>query len=436
MMFQFRSLRPFFAMFLVTLLALTGAVSAHAQQPEGRHFTATGFTIENDDIWSYFQARGAEDTFGYPISRTFVLSGTEVQIFQRHVLQVSNGQVQPLNLLDPELMPVTRFNHSTFPEHDPEVAAAAPAEGAANYAEEVSQLLEERVPDAWQGQQVGFYDYYLAAAPDGAESPALVALEIWGFPTSEPAHDPNNQNFVYQRFQRGIMHHDATDGVTRGILLGQAFKSLLTGEELPGDLEGDLTDSPYLRLYDPTQPGSLAREVTDVSPQITEENTDMTFAMRPVEVMVERASCLNPEYGFQIDYPADWETNPGDVMAPCSLFDPETIEVQAGTEIPRDIAVAIRVEPTSFAEITQAPQGATVMNERETTVDGHRALQRDVEGTGELLLPEGARAYRYYVDGIDWTLVAVTHDAGDVPFETKRRILDEMMDSLIFRVLP
>ena len=38
---------------------------------------------------------------------------------------------------------------------------------------------------------------------DGPESLLpLLNLELWGAPTSEPARDPKNNNFVYQRFQR------------------------------------------------------------------------------------------------------------------------------------------------------------------------------------------------------------------------------------------
>jgi hypothetical protein len=44
-------------------------------------------------------------------------------------------------------------------------------------------------------------------------------LEVWGVPTSQPAVDPHNTKFVYQRFQRGILHYDQTAGSTQGILL-------------------------------------------------------------------------------------------------------------------------------------------------------------------------------------------------------------------------
>ncbi|MGH2367148.1 MAG: hypothetical protein ACRDI2_03030, partial [Chloroflexota bacterium] len=36
-----------------------------------RFFSATGYRIDNDAIWDYFQARGGVATFGYPVSRTF-----------------------------------------------------------------------------------------------------------------------------------------------------------------------------------------------------------------------------------------------------------------------------------------------------------------------------------------------------------------------------
>jgi hypothetical protein len=112
----------------------------------------------------------------------------------------------------------------------------------------------------------------------GAGSPpaivALVNLELWGFPTSQPALDPNNASFVYQRFQRGIMHYDHTTGATGGILLGDWFKTAITGVDLPPDLAAQLQGSRFLRQYCPGQPRWVCRpaELPD---------TDLADAFQP-----------------------------------------------------------------------------------------------------------------------------------------------------------
>src|SRR5262249_50960372 len=74
-----------------------------------------------------------------------------------------------------------------------------------------------------------------------------------------PMQDPNNPNFVYQRFQRGIMHYDATTGVTRGILLADYLKSILTGQGLPDDLRQQARGTRLYAQYSPGAPLWLAR---------------------------------------------------------------------------------------------------------------------------------------------------------------------------------
>src|SRR5207302_9514720 len=84
----------------------------------------------------------------------------------------------------------------------------------------------------------------------GTDDPNLLGLldlEVWGAPTSLPAYDPANHNFIYQRFQRGIMHYDTTCGCTQGLLLADYLKALLTGQNLPADLAAQAADSPLLR---------------------------------------------------------------------------------------------------------------------------------------------------------------------------------------------
>jgi hypothetical protein len=280
--FAFRKLL-FLSFALLLLLAGRAPVQAQGSDWSARYFIQTRYAVDDDSIWEYFRARGGVNTFGYPVSRTFTLRGYQMQVFQRHVLLTFGPYARPVNLLDPDYVPLTRLNGSTFPAHDPAVATAAPLPGTPNYSAAVQQHLNTTVPESYAGLPVRFRSHFLSAAPAGAPDPTLVALEIWGFPTSQPARDPNNHNFVYQRFQRGIMHYDASTNVTRGILLGDVFKSVLMGQQMPPDLAADMANSPFLGLYDPNAPNSLAREVPQIDPPVTRQNSNMSLAFVPDE---------------------------------------------------------------------------------------------------------------------------------------------------------
>ncbi len=107
-----------------------------------RFFSQTGFRIDTDAFWTFFQQRGGVRTFGYPVSRTFTLDGFQVQIFQREVMQLQpNGGVQTLNLLDPGLMPYTKINGGTFPAPDPAIAAATLPVSDANYNADIQTFI-------------------------------------------------------------------------------------------------------------------------------------------------------------------------------------------------------------------------------------------------------------------------------------------------------
>ena len=90
-------------------------------------------------------------------------------------------------------------------------------------------------PTASMAMAVGFGKTFfglIRASVSGSDNP-LINLEVWGAPISPPLHDPANSNFVYQRFQRGVMHFDATTGRTEGLLLADYLKAILRGRDLP-----------------------------------------------------------------------------------------------------------------------------------------------------------------------------------------------------------
>jgi len=146
---------------------------------------------------------------------------------------------------------------------------------------------------------------------------------------------------------------------------------------------------------------------------------------------LDTASCTNEETGYRVDYPAAWHTNRGDVMPACSLFDPQPIEIAPATELPHDIAVAIRHEPVAFQQIVEAP-GRREVSREDTEVDGRPAIRLESLAEEPAMLPPGTRSYRYFVDLNGATLVAAAHDLGEPDFTTKRQTLDRIMGSLRF----
>jgi hypothetical protein len=234
-----------------------------------RFFNETGYRIDNDAIWSYFRARGRVAVFGFPVSRPFVLLGCDVQIFQRQIAQACAGRgVTLMNLLDPEIFPYDLVNGSSLPAPDQGLKAETPVVGSASYGSEIMSFVRDNAPDSFEEQGVGFGKIFFSVVT--GDNP-LLNLEVWGAPISKPRRDPGNNNFVYQRFQRGIMHFDAATGRTQGLLLADYVKAILRGRDLPADLGQQAKGSKYFGQYCPDavrwvcRPGDLTA-------------TDLTFA--------------------------------------------------------------------------------------------------------------------------------------------------------------
>lgn len=231
-------------------------------------FPATGYHVSGVFL-DYFGKRGGLRTFGLPISRRFILLGSEVQFFQRQVMQVRpDGTAGTINILDTDLMPYTRVNGAVLPGIEKPLQDAAPLPGIQNYPTKALQFVADRVPNAWLLQPVNFLQTFNStvkpeeAFPSGRHDSNLlpgINLELWGMPTSQPARDPANDNFVFQRFQRGVMHYDRRTGATQGVLLAFYFRSIITGRELPDDLASQASASRFYLQYDNNKPNGLSR---------------------------------------------------------------------------------------------------------------------------------------------------------------------------------
>jgi hypothetical protein len=244
------------------LSAPAGPVPAPALAHDERYFALTGYRIDQDPAWAFFQAHGGVATFGYPVSRTFGFLGCPVQVFQRLVLQLCPGREPALlNLLDPELLPYTHINGSSFPSPDEQLKAATPRVADPDYARAMLDFVRAATPDSFEGQPVQFGRTFFDTG----------GLEVWGAPISRPRREPSNPDFVYQRFQRGILHYSGSQQATQAILLADYLKGLLRGRDLPSDLRQEAHGSRYFAQYCPGAPGWLCRP--DELP-----GTDLTFA--------------------------------------------------------------------------------------------------------------------------------------------------------------
>ena len=226
------------------------AQPAPPQERDERYFPETMFRIANDAFWNFFNSRGGIDTFGFPVSRQFGFLGCPVQIFQRLIMQQcgSSAPVTLINMLDPEIFPYTVVNTSVFPGPDDAIKNATPSVNSPNYDTAIIAFVQQVVPDQWNGAPVNFQSTFFATG----------GLEIWGAPISNPAYDPGNRDFIYQRFQRGIMHYTTGQG-TRGVLLADYFKAIMLGPEkaaqkgasLPPDLNDEAKSSKFYTQYCP-----------------------------------------------------------------------------------------------------------------------------------------------------------------------------------------
>jgi len=265
---------PLLRLVIAAAFILVAAASAIVPSPEptaaqSNCFPETGYCIGNAAFDDYFAMRGGVQSFGYPTSRVFRLHGYPVQMFQGHVMQLQpNGQVGTLNLLQAGLMPVTRINGSAFPPEDPALVAAAPRVGAPDYATQMVAFTRQNIPNELEGRSIGFGSSFDAtidlatAFPNGGGNAALkplLALEIWGAPTSRPMRDPTNPSFIYQRFQRSIMHYREACDCTERILLADWFKNVIAGQDVPFDLMQQMYDSPFRNQWAPGSPYGLAR---------------------------------------------------------------------------------------------------------------------------------------------------------------------------------
>lgn len=278
-----------------------------------------------------------------------------------------------------------------------------------------------------------------------SDTPAVVREGVWYLRRSNSggiAHDqfrygnPGDTPFM------GDWNGDATDtpGVVRGHtwFLRNSNSSGVAEVSFPygnagdvhvvGDWNGDGTDTPGVVrgntwfLRNSNTPG-----VADVSFRYGNAG-DVPLSWQEGFAI----SCVNPDDGYQVGYPVDWHTNTANGLPPCSVFDPDPIDLEPGTEIPFSIAVVIRVEDVAFEVASNPdPQNDRVIQREGLIIAGRNAVLLETEATGEDgLRPEGLLSYYYVVDLNGRSLIAVTYDAGENPYDHKKQVLDRMIDTL------
>jgi len=114
-----------------------------------RYFVQTGYRVDSDQVWGFFNDYGAVSTFGYPVSRMMTFLGCPVQMFQALIIQVcGNGPPALINMLDPDIFPYTQVNGSTFPAADQTMKNNTPPVSDPNYAANMNTFINAncRIP--------------------------------------------------------------------------------------------------------------------------------------------------------------------------------------------------------------------------------------------------------------------------------------------------
>jgi len=251
-----------------------GALLPTATQaaPDPPSVAATGYDLTDPTIAAYFREHGGVAALGTPISNPMRLSGNRVQLFQRQAIEVrADGSVGTLDLVDGAFLPLTAIGGPGLAP-DPALVARLPASGTATDAQLVATYLDATAPNDWNGMPVRFGGTFrsMVRCPDligvaACDNGTLLsaAADLWGLPTASPVLDPHSPDFVYLRFQRGVMVHSRKAGETQWLLLGELLKQVLLGRQLPPEIFNQITSSPvYSRFYaqfDPQARDGVAR---------------------------------------------------------------------------------------------------------------------------------------------------------------------------------
>jgi hypothetical protein len=290
------------SLLLATVLGQSSLATAQQATPptDPGFFPATGYRISSPEVLDYFQHRGGVRTFGYPVSNEFPLLGQRVQLFQRAMVQLApDGSVTSADILSPDILPITHIDGLSLPAPDPDVQANAPTPGDPDYQTQALAFINLYVPDNWNGLPVNFQQTFLSAVTctdvgtddcDPSQLPGF-DLQVWGLPTSLPTSDPVNSDFVYQRFQRGIMHFSRTTGLTQGLLLGDWLKRIMIGVDLSPDINPEVRQSRFFAQYAPSRP--LALDRPDALP-----DTSLAQAFRNDSLMAAGQSLAQAEPTF------------------------------------------------------------------------------------------------------------------------------------------
>lgn len=233
---------------------------------------------------------------------------------------------------------------------------------------------------------------------------------------------------------------------------GQAFVEITAAPASGVDLTGDEPRETYPGPDRVTAPGTEvvteAVATEDFENHLTwvvglEERTDVEVStlQDPARIVVDvqhpaaspgdPARCENPE-GFSVVPPAGWATNDGDVVPPCSMWDPEPFDVPEGTDA-RVAAITAYVDPVPYAEVA-TPERVSDLDRAVTTVDGRQAVRLSYE-QDEGLYPAGTPITSYAVDlttvdGESQTLVLNTVGLDQVDYPSAVAELDRMFGTL------
>jgi hypothetical protein len=221
-----------------------------------------------------------------------------------------------------------------------------------------------------------------------------------------------------------------------------AVVAVVIGLQLGGLLprDGNIGGEPSMA---PTTSSPSASAMPSASAVPSPSGTDTPAPSPSEDGFPAGQSCTNEEFGFSVDYPADWWANeavvPDDpALTPipaCRYFAEEPVELQPNAGLPGGIAVIVDVREEPAGE---RPDSVEVLERRETEVDGLPAVVEELEWTEDTAFQRaGDRIYAYLISLPDGQTLSVSTDtsvsgADSDAYADHRDVLDRMIGTVEF----